>query len=743
MTRFPVPSTPQRLLRILTTVVAAASLPNYVLAQAVLPVAPPIAPPKAAQPTDRDAPAEISAEQMTGRPDRELQLDTKVEIVRGNTTITADHAKYHIVEDEVDADGNVRMTRSGDVYTGDQLKLNVDAGEGFVTHPTYKLLRNNGQGHADRINFEAEDRATVVDGTYSTCEGPDPDWYLRSSRLALDTSRDVGMARNTVVYFKGVPILGSPQMSFPLSDARKSGVLPPTVGATSKGGLEITVPYYFNIAPNRDLTVYPKIIAQRGLQLGASARYLDPSYAGETRIEALPSDREAHADRWAVSSIHTQTLTPGLTLNWNINAASDDNYRTDFANTMTGASQPLLLRDLNLTYSTAYWTAIARTTNYQVLQDPITPIARPYDRLPQLNFTAARPDVAGFDLALDSELTRFWHPTLQRGDRVYVNPKISYPIIAQGYFFTPKLSFHATRYNLDTVANPGDNNTPSRALPTASLDGGMVFERDAKFFGKAMTQTLEPRLFYVYTPYRDQSALPNFDSGVADLSFAQLFSENRFVGNDRISDANQITAAVTSRFIEPSGIERARVAIGQRYYFAQPQVTLGTAITDSRSDLLLSASGMLSQSFYAETNMQYSQSQHQLDRANYGVRYQPGPMKVLNLQYRQDLANDLEKSVDVSTQWPFAQRWYGVGRINYSIKTRKIAEGLLGMEYKADCWIFRIVAQRIPTATLQATTSLFFQLELNGLSKLGSNPLAALRSSVPGYQNINQTNTRP
>ncbi len=733
MTRFPDLSSPQRLLRILTAVVAAAALPNYVLAQKV---------PSPSKLADRDSPSDISAERMTGRPDRDLQLDDKVEVLRGSTKITSDSAKFRVVEDEVEASGHVRMTRNGDVYNGDELKLNMDAGKGFVTNPTYRLDRTKGQGHAERINFEAEDRATVIEGTYSTCEGTNPDWYLKSSKLRLDTGRDLGVSASSVVYFKGVPILAAPEMSFPLSDARESGVLPPTIGTTNRGGLEVTVPYYFNIAPNRDLTLYPKLIAQRGLQLGVDARYLDPFYSGETKLEFLPQDRLTHTNRYALASVHTQTLTPGLTLNWNINAASDNAYPTDFSNTLTSASQRLLIRDLNLTYGNSFGTFMARTSKYQVLQDFAAPIAQPYDRLPQLTFSALRQDVAGFDFSFDSDFTRFTHPTLQRGDRLFAVPRLSYPIIRPGYFITPKVSLNATRYKLDDVV-AGADASPSRVAPTASIDSGMIFERPATFFGNAVTQTLEPRLFYVRTPYRNQDRLPNFDSSLADLSFTQIFSENRFVGNDRISDANQITAAITSRFLESDGAERARVAFGQRYYLAKPRVSLGAPQEDSRSDVLLSASGRITNAFYAETNMQYSQTLHRLNRANYAIRYQPAPLKVLNLQYRLDLPNNLEKFVDVSGQWPIARRWYGVGRIDYSLKTRKVAEGLLGLEYKADCWVFRAVAQRIPTATQKATTALFFQLELNGLSKLGSNPIDALRRNVPGYQNVNQTITQP
>lgn len=684
---------------------------------------------------EKDFPSTISAEQMTGRPDREIILERDVEIIRGPTTINADRAKYRIVEDEVEAYGNIRMRRFGDTYTGDELRLKIEATEGFVLRPTYHLERNNAQGRADRIDFEGEDRATVHEGSYSTCEGPDPDWYLKSSKLNLDAARDEGVAHKTLVYFKGVPILAAPAMSFPLSDARKTGFLPPTFGTTNRGGLEVTVPYYLNIAPNRDLTLYPKIYARRGLQLGADARYLGEGYVGQTKIEALPNDPLTKTDRYAITSTHTQVLTPGLVYTWNINSASDDDYPSDFARTITAASQRLMLRDMALNYGGSFWNANARVSNYQVLQDPAAPIARPYDRLPQLTFHAGRQDVNGFDWDVDSELTRFWHPSLLRGDRFLVNPRLAYPIIRPGYFISPKLSLHATRYSLDNRTVGATS--LDRALPTVSVDSGLIFERDAPFFGNMMTQTLEPRLFYVYTPYRDQSAFPNFDTAEADLSFAQLFSENRFIGNDRISDANQLTAALISRYIEPTGAERMRFALGQRFYFTDQRVTLGGARNDSRSDLLVSAYGQLTSAFSVEGNVQYSQTLHSMSRARYGLRWQPAPKSVLNLQYRRDSANNL-KQVDVSGQWPMANRWYGLARVNYSLPDSKIAEGLLGVEYKADCWVFRVVGQRTPTAAGQATSSLFFQLELNGLTRLGPDPLDAIRANISGYQLVNQ-----
>jgi LPS-assembly protein len=707
--------------------VATASVQPFALAQTNA---------KTSKADEKDQPATISAEQMSGRPDREIVLERDVEIIRGPTTVNADKATYRILEDEVEASGNIRMRRFGDTYTGDELRLKLEAQEGYVLRPTYRLEQNNAQGKAERIDFLGEDQATVIDGSYSTCEGPDPDWYLKSSKLDLDAARDEGLAHGTLVYFKGVPILAAPAMSFPLSDARKTGFLPPTIGTTNRGGLEVTLPYYLNIAPNRDLTLYPKIYGRRGLQLGADARYLGESYFGQTKFETLFNDQLTKTNRYAVTSTHTQILAPGLSYAWNINSASDDDYPRDFSRTITTASQRLLLRDMALNYGSAYWNAAARMSNYQVLQDPLAPIARPYDRLPQLTFHAGRQDVNGFDWDADSELTRFSHPTLPRGDRLLANPRIAYPIIRPGYFISPKLSLHATKYHLED-RTAGTTRDLSRVLPTLSLDSGLVFERDAQFFGNRMTQTLEPRLFYVYTPYRDQSAFPNFDTAEADLSFAQLFSENRFIGNDRINDANQLTAALISRYIEPTGAERMRFALGQRFYFTEQRVTLGGTRNESRSDLLASAYGQLTPTFSVEGNVQYSQTLNSMSRANYGVRWTPAPKSVLNLQYRRARVNNLEQ-VDVSGQWPLANRWYGVARVNYSLPDSRIAEGLLGMEYKADCWIFRMVGQRTPTAAGEVTSALFFQLELNGLTRLGSNPLDALRANIPGYQLVNQ-----
>lgn len=784
MSWFTAPPKSQRWVYALSALVTAGAAPSH--AQTVQK--------RVAHVEDKDAPTIVQAEQISGRPERELILTRNADVVRDQTHLQADTACYRAVEDQVEANGHIKLNRFGDVYTGDDLKLRLDSGQGYITDPTYKFQVGSGQGKAQRVDFLNEDEALVVNGTYSTCEGPNPDWYLKADTLNLDSGRDVGTGSTTMIYFKDVPILYTPGMTFSLSGARRSGWLSPTPGFGSKGGAELLVPYYFNIAPNRDLTVYPKIIAKRGIQLGADARYMGETesgtYAGQTYVEFLGGDKEVkqnndaidaenaanlaagngvktidkrNPDRWMIKSTHTQSVATDWTAGWTLNAASDDNYPNDFSKTVASSTERQLLRELRTDYHGEYWNLTARAQNYQILQDPDAAtdpsltVARPYDRLPSINLHAARFDIGGFDWSFDAEVTRFWHPTLVRGDREVISPQISYPFIRPGYYITPKLMLNASAYQLDdnavTTAANFTNRTPSVAVPTFSLDSGMVFERDAKLSGQAVTQTLEPRLFYVYTPYRDQSDLPNFDTALATFNMTQIFNENRFVGSDRIGDANQVTAAVVSRFLTPAGGEVLRLTFGQRYYFSDQRVQLTntTPTNDTRSDLLLAATGRISPTWTFDSAIQYNQGDRQVQTSNYGVSWVPGAKKVLNLAYRYIRSSyttsadgvrtsnaDGIKNIELSGQWPLTQRLYGVARANYSAQDKRLLESLVGLEYKGDCWVFRMGAQRFVTTARNTSTPIFFQLELNGLSGLGiGNPLETLKKSIPGYQSLN------
>ena len=734
----------------------------------------------------------IRAEQMTGRPSRVLNFDGQVEIVRGPSTIDAETAEFHQVEDLVMANRNVQMFRNRDCYTGDTLEMQMDTNEGFLLNPTYKLEKNNAQGFAYRMNFIDNDRSEVEQGIYTTCEGLKPDWYMHSSQLNLDTGQDEGVAYNGVVYFKDVPILAAPWMSFPISDSRRSGILPPEFYSTSAGGPEIAVPYYFDIAPNRDATIIPKIIEKRGEQLGGEFRYIDNGYSGLLHAEINPSDHDDEGKtRYSISEIHNETFFPGLVMGINYNRASDDQYAVDYSHSITASSQHLLQQSLNLIYAPSpFWSVGFNMTNYQVLQDANNDIAKPYEIMPRLFANAGKVDTYGFDWSLYTEYTNFLNsnPDTVYGERFVEQGQISYPITGTFYFVTPKLQYHFSDYKLvqnnatyvtDFSLGPGGTYTvlnselypinPSLAVPTFSVDSGLFFEREANLFGREITQTLEPRLFYVKTPYRNQNDIPIFDTGLADINFAQIFNENRFAGQDRVGDANQLTSALITRAIEMDGQERIRFAIAQRLSFEQPQVVdapvfystnvVGNTTTysahstlPSRSDFIFAATGKLTNDIIIDTGWQFSQSLNSTQQMNYGFKWQPAPMEVVNAEYRYQRFSEVDpegmKQIDVSAQWPLAPRWYGIARSNFSLQDHRMLDGLAGFEYKQDCWIFRMVAQRylVPSTvagvTSSSTTSLFFQLELIGLSKIGTNPLQVIKRSIPGYQPVNQPTTQ-
>lgn len=700
---------------------------------------------------DRQAPTAIEADVLTGRPDREIRLRNKVRLKRGDTTVNAEDVKFDIVDDRIDATGSVSIERAGGRFDGKTLSLKLDTGEGYMMSPVYRLLTSNARGSAERIDFESSDVATVTNGFYTTCQGPDPDWYLKTSKLTLDEGAGVGQARNAMLVFKGVPIAGTPYISFPLAEERVSGFLAPTMATSTRSGLQITTPYYWNIAPNRDITLYPHYMAKRGLMLGATARYLEREAAGEARFEFI-NDADYGKTRYGLSFRHNQQLDFGAKLAIDYSKTSDNDYARDFpfSNVFDrpGFNRRLMPQSVSLSYGSTSWDANFRLSEFQVLQDPrlaVRPI--PYSRLPQITLNNFQYGDNGLDLTMSTQLTRFTHPTDIGGTRLVVNPRMTYSgLQGAGYFVRPSVSLHSTMYSLDS--NPeAEIRAPGRTLPTVSLDSGLVFERPANFLGRDATQTLEPRAFYTYTPYRAQNAslYPNFDTTEADISFAQVFRENRFVGNDRIGDSNQLTLAMISRYLETNGSERLRMAVAQRYNFTPQRVGLGTVeqlTSSNRSDLLLLASGRVTDQLRVDANFQFDPQRSEINRVNIGAFWQPAPMKVFNAQYRRDsrnLPSDIFPNtnfelVDMSAQWPIANRWYGVGRVNYLIGENRIGQALFGIEHQADCWIFRAVGQRVPTAAGVINTLVFVQLELTGLSSIGMNPMGALSRNVPGYQ---------
>jgi LPS-assembly protein len=704
--------------------------------------------PPAAGPAGAGAPVTITADRMEGYANKEASASGNAELRQDNVRIHAERLLYLYATDEVQASGSVRLERDGDRMSGTGLRLRVHDNIGQFDQADYEFsLRSRAgysavrtRGTADVIKLESKDKYHLENATLTTCKPGNNDWYLQVGELDLDMTRNLGVARRGKLVFKDTPILYLPWVSFPLHNERKTGFLPPSIGSTSKSGLEISTPFYVNLAPNRDLTIVSRVLSKRGLQLAAQLRYLDTDYDGNASFEHLADDRLANTSRFATIIQHNHRFSSKLNGYVNINKVSDDNYFRDLSSRINITSQTTLPRDGMLTYNGGWWVATARAQRFQTLQDPANPVIEPYGRLPQFTLNATRQYVGGVDLGLNSEFVRFDHPTNVIGSRLTLYPSASLPLITPGAYLTPKLGFHSTGYSL--ARNPVDTpETIRRALPIASVDSGLTFERDSAYFGQKFRQTLEPRLYYLYVPLRDQSKIPLFDTGLADFNYAQIFSENLFSGGDRIADANQLTIAATSRLVSPTnGQEVLKATVGQRFYFKNQQVALDDTTptrTDKTSDFLAALSGRISRNWTVDSALQYNPHRNFFERLGVGARYQPETMKVLNLGYR--FTRDSLDQIDVSAQWPLGGGWYGVGRYNYSLRDNRLVESLGGFEYNGGCWIGRVVVQRFAAAAGNVTSAVFVQLELNGFSRIGSNPLETLKRNIPGYGSLNQT----
>jgi len=714
-------------------------------------------------------PTFIAADQIAGRNDVEVVADGNVELRKRNSILQSDQLTYWQETDEVEARGNVRLSRDGDRVRGPRMRMKMDDSTGFFEQPEYSIRRiktgsaatlwtgteervspelTTGQGAAARMDFEGEGKYRLTDATYSTCTpaaGSNPDWFARTTDLRLDYDNEVGTARNATLYFKETPILYSPWMSFSLNHERKSGLLTPTFGTTSRGGLEYTQPVYWNIAQNMDATISPRVMAKRGTLWNGEYRYLEPSYKGTMQGQFLAEDKIEHRRRSSYSITHSQTLGGGFSGALDVNGTSDGTFFSDLGNGSSVVAQTNLLRQGTLSYGSSWWSANLLAQSYQTLQDPsLPPVAEPYRRLPQLTVSANRSDLPlGTSFAFSGEHVNFRNPTLVEGRRLTLYPQISLPLQTAVLSLTPKIGLHSTSYTLDRQAT-GTPEKITRNVPIFSVDSGVTFERDFDWLGKALTQTLEPRLYYLYVPVRNQNQIPVFDTGIADFNFSQIFAENRYSGGDRIADANQATAMITSRLLDPlTGAEIIRAAFGQRFYFSTQNVGLPGEVlrSDRQTDFLGSFSGRILPKTYADIGVQYNPRLNQMERINIGGRYQPEAGKVLTAGYRytrDQLSQPGLGQVDISGQWPVFGGWHAVGRFNYSTMDRRMIESVAGLEYDGGCWVGRIVMQRLATQTQLTNTALFFQLELNGFAKVGSNPLEILKRTVPGYGVINQ-----
>ena len=712
---------------------------------------------------------EIEGDSLETLLDRKMKAKGNAILKKGNKTIKAEVIEYDQISEKLITQGNTSIDLEKISLSGTKLNYRLSDQTGKMEDVTFNIKSDKKEetivqkgiqvtkryydfrGDAKAIFFEGENKTKLESSRLTTCEVDSNDWYIKSKNMEIDTKKDQVKASHASLDFKGVPIFYMPSTSFSLNKNRQSGFLSSTFGTTSKSGFEFRVPYYFNISPNMDATLTARYLGKRGPLADGEFRYLTENYSGINQLQYMNHDQSSGQDnRYFLKLNHQHQFGRGWSGSYDLQKVSDNTYFSDLATMIQVTSVVNLPQRVNLNYSGDVWKLNLLTEKYQTLTNASN---SPYQRLPQVNLSGKK-DYDNFTLDLKSQWTLFerddkFASTFTEaqkitGSRFTMTPAITIPLTSEYGYIKPKVSANIRSYNLN---NSPDNNKDI-VTPIFSLDSGVYLDRNINFLNQNYTNTLEPRLFYVYIPYKDQSVLPNFDSGLADLNMQTLFYENQYNGQDRINDANQLTASLTSKFLDKNGKERLSAIIAQRYYFEDRRV-FGNDLTEAKkanSDIFMGASAKLPNSLNLDAMFQFDPTSNNLLRSTLGSRYNPEPGKMLNVSYRMidniiGYNQDLEV-FNAAGQWPLGNRFYSIGRYNYDLKSSQTIEVLAGLEYDGGCWVARSIFDRISLPTSPNPNYAFFiQLELNGIGSIGSDANKLnnfLYRNVPGLRNVNQ-----
>ncbi len=686
------------------------------------------------------------------RENKQATFTGNVVVTKDDQLLEADRITYNNKADTMDIAGSIYFQSPGLLVSGDSAKMNMGNSTGQIENAQYRLPKRRARGSASLVNIEGRDKSSYKNIDYTTCRPGKDDWILEAGQLEIDKGTGVGVAHDAVFRFKGIPFFYLPYASFPIDDRRKSGFLVPSIGSSDSTGADISVPYYINIAPDMDATIVPRIMSKRGLMIGGEFRYLAKDYYAETKLEILPDDRERdsgeNSTRGAFSYYGHGFLSPRVTLNANINYASDNDYLEDLGDSLAIASSRYLERRGDIRYHGNNWNILARAQYYQTMDETILRQNRPYARLPQIKFAYEQPEqFGGVTLHMNAEYVYFDKDESVSGHRIDLQPAISYPMRNSWGYLTPKLGARYTSYDLkDQFAGLSDS--PDRSTGTFSLDGGLFFEK----VGENNTHTLEPRMFYLYTSKADQDDIPIFDTSAYDFSFYNLFREDRFAGADRVGDANQLALALTSRtYDNKTGEESFRFSLGEVFYFEDREVLLTDPLHPASATVLSasddSSSAMIGQvawqisnnwSTQADIEWDHNRDHNKTAQSAFHLRYDSKKNTLLNLGYR--YARDYEadgvlfEQTDLSFRLPITSHINAVGRWDYSLLHDKTMESFAGLEYSNCCWALRVVGRHyINDIDLDANTAFYLQLELKGLTSIGDKVGEFLEDNILGY----------
>jgi LPS-assembly protein len=727
-------------------------------------------------------PNDTRVEVFTGRAEVDIDagavFSDGITIRRGAGVLRAPGARYDQASGEFTLEGGLAFGDPQTAISGTSAEFDSQQNTLRIVDAEFQLFAVPSRGSAGRIAVEQDDKLLLEDVTYTTCARGNEDWVLRADEIDIDRDEGIGTARGARLEFKGVPIFYTPWISYPVTDKRKSGFLLPGLGRSETRGVEFQIPYYFNIAPNLDATLTPRYMTQRGLELISEFRYLWPTHTGTLEAEYLPNDKGTNDNRYLFGWDHTSTFG-----NWRATSTgrtvSDTRYFEDLSGSSSATSQTHLRRVVDVEYWDDIWSVLLRMQDFKTLDESLVDTDKPYRVLPQLRVGAILEDQWGFDLALTSEIARFdrdidatgltaaeeaaANPT---GARLHLSPSVSLPVDWRGLHFEPAIALEHTMYSIDEPA-PGEDDGPDRTTPIYSVDLGTVFERSSSG-GGAWLQTLEPRMQYVYIPYRNQDELPVFDTIEPDFNLVQLYRRNRFLGHDRLGDTDQLSIGLTSRLIDAAnGTQFMAATIGQTRFFSDQRVTLAgdSTVTSKSSDWLAELDVNFAQYWKADLGVQWDSDQSRLARGQARLQYRRDGRRVANLAYRYRRSsvdsfvspvpgefvrpNGVDE-IDLSAAWPISDRWSFVGRYNYSLFDPRepdnlppeqkpiepsLIEGFVGFEYENCCWGLRLVYRRyLASRTGEFDNVIAVQLVLKGLTNVGDPADRLLERGILGYE---------
>ncbi len=596
-----------------------------------------------------------------------------------------------------------------------------------LTDITFHILNSNVNGRATSLQ-QNKNQSVLENISYTTCPPEHVSWEIRARRARLDLDKQEGTFHHLSLRFKNTPILYLPWARLPLNDERRSGFLVPGVGYSSVNGWDIAVPYYFNLAPNRDLTLTPRYIQQNGFMLKSEFRYLGATYRGQLEAEYLPNDAVRHIDRYFLNLTHRKRINADWRFNGTYQRVSDPRYFEDFSDNVYTASRPYLHSYLQIKGSGEHWLFRAQADDYQLLSSTILPAQKPYQRLPTLNYWWQNHRLSqGLQYGLKAQAVNFYRQDSVTGWRLDWRPYVEKRWQKAWGWLAPRLDYRLTEYDLKQAQG---NASPDRSLPIFSLDSGLRLEKN---FPDGSFKTLEPRLFYVFAPYRNQNDIPLFDTHELTFGSALLFQTNRFSGADRQMDANQASLAVTHRAFDALGREKWNATVGQIVYFDQQRVQLSDTVQNrSVSPLIAEFNFRPGHLWNGTLSMHWDPETSETERALVRLQRRSGSGQLLNFAYR--YRQGKIEQVDSSVVYPISRQNRLLLRWNYSLGANKTIEALAGIEHRSCCWAFRLVARRfIYNEDGDAKNGIYAEIQFNGLGSLGRNPRRLLKQSIPGY----------